>query len=470
MPSRVHSSALPLLVVALVLSSREIPAQDQNDELPVIHGPAPPVPPDVVSRDDNGRVTLRATRIAEPIVLDGKLDESVYARIAAVSDFIQQEPREGEPATEKTEAWVFFDDENVYVSARCWDSHPERMIINEMRRDNFNIFQNENVTLVFDTFYDRRNGFFFQTNPLGALRDQAVGDEGQTNNQDWNTVWDVKASVFDQGWMVEIAIPFKSLRYREGRDQVWSFNLRRSIRWKNEEAYLSPVAASHRFRGIYKFSEAATLVGIEAPYGSRSLEVKPYGITSVVTNRTAEPPRVNDFDGMIGVLLDARKGEIYIALFRRSAAALARLTADSVLPIQSAIKLLQSSRDDRFAPLLLIGDGAQSYERQLRAALGHSVAISNGARYTSVAAQVAMLAIPRLAAASGDDIGRLTPVTTSTFSWPRNVEAMLVGVPPNISVRIRTPSGVRTRSSALRIIVDAVSTSSCHPRDTAATP
>jgi hypothetical protein len=306
MPLRVHFSALPILVVALLLSSREIPGQDRNDGFPVIHGPAPPVPPAVVSRDDHGRVTLRATRIAEPIVLDGKLDEPVYSQVLPVSDFIQQEPREGEPATEKTEAWVFFDGENIYVSARCWDSHPERMIINEMRRDNFNIFQNENLTLVFDTFYDRRNGFFFQTNPLGALRDQAVGDEGQTNNQDWNTVWDVKASVFDQGWMVEIAIPFKSLRYREGRDQVWSFNLRRSIRWKNEEAYLSPVAASHRFRGIYKFSEAATLVGIEAPFGSRSLELKPYGIATSVTNLEAAPPQENDFDGDAG--LDAKFG------------------------------------------------------------------------------------------------------------------------------------------------------------------
>jgi len=295
--------------MAALFSSTELQAQDEPPvpgESVVLHGPPPPVPPAVIARDEAGRVTLRATRIAEPIVLDGKLDDSVYTRVPAVSDFVQQEPQEGEPATEKTEAWVLFDDENIYVSARCWDSHPERMIINEMRRDNFNIFQNENVTLVFDTFYDRRNGFFFQTNPLGALRDQAVGDEGQTNNQDWNTVWDVKASVFDQGWMVEIAIPFKSLRYREGRNQVWSFNLRRSIRWKNEETFLSPVAASHRFRGIYKFSEAATLVGIEAPYGSRSLEVKPYGIATAVTNRAADPPQENDFDGDAG--LDAKYG------------------------------------------------------------------------------------------------------------------------------------------------------------------
>ncbi|MGH9335470.1 MAG: carbohydrate binding family 9 domain-containing protein, partial [Vicinamibacteria bacterium] len=241
-------------------------AQDResDDGALVLHGPPPPVPPAVVSRDEAGRVTLRATRLREPLVLDGKLDEAIYSQVPAVSDFVQQEPREGEPATERTEAWVFFDDRNVYVSARCWDDHPENMVINEMRRDNFGIYQNENVTLVFDTFYDRRNGFFFQTNPLGALRDQAVGDEGQANNRDWNTVWDVKASVFDQGWMVEIAIPFKSLRYKPGRDQIWSFNLRRSIRWKNEETFLSPVAASHRYLGIYRFSEAATLVGIEA--------------------------------------------------------------------------------------------------------------------------------------------------------------------------------------------------------------
>jgi hypothetical protein len=296
------AGTVSLLVLAILPSPQENrTAEGKDDARPLIDGPAPPAPPAVIARDELGRVTVRATRIAEPIVLDGRLDEPLYSQVPAMSDFVQQEPHEGEPATEKTEAWLFFDDRNIYVSARCWDSHPERMVINEMRRDNFNIFQNENVTLVFDTFYDRRNGFFFQTNPLGALRDQAVGDEGQTNNQDWNTVWETKSSVFDQGWMVEIAIPFKSLRYGGGRDQIWSFNLRRSIRWKNEETFLSPVAASHRFRGIYKFSEAATLVGIEAPSGSRSFEIKPYGLTSLVTNHGLDPPKENDFDGDAGV-------------------------------------------------------------------------------------------------------------------------------------------------------------------------
>jgi len=280
--------------------SLDADADDETAPAFVIHGPPPPIAPAVISRDEQGRVTFRATRVDAPLVLDGRLDEAVYARVPAMSDFIQQEPHEGAPATERTETWVMFDDENIYVAARCWDSHPERMVVNEMRRDNRNIFQNENFTIVIDTFYDRRNGFFFQTNPLGALRDQAVGDEGQSNNNDWNTVWDVAASVFDQGWIVEVAIPFKSLRYKKGREQVWGMNLRRTVRWKNEDSFLSPVKASHRFRGIYRFSEAATVVGIQAPLSSRNLELKPYGIGSVLTDTTDEPPVSNDVTGDVG--------------------------------------------------------------------------------------------------------------------------------------------------------------------------
>jgi len=294
---RLALSALFALLAIPVWSDDD---DDQTGSGVVIYGPPPPVAPAVVSRDAAGRVTVRAIRIVEPIVVDGKLDEEVYTRVVAMSGFIQQEPDEGAPATEKTEAWVFFDDDNIYISARCWDSHPERMVINEMRRDNGNIFQNENLTVVLDTFYDRRNGFFFQTNPLGALRDQAFGDEGQSRNVDWNTVWDVGASVFEQGWTVEMVIPFKSLRYKKGRDQIWSINLLRVVRWKNEQSFLSPVAASHRLRGIYRLSEAATLVGIEAPTSSRNLELKPFGISTVVTNEDVEPVVSNNVSGDVG--------------------------------------------------------------------------------------------------------------------------------------------------------------------------
>ena len=79
------------------------------------------MPPATVSRSAEGGVTVRAVRISEPPKLDGRLDEPVYNTVPAISDFIQQEPREGEPPTEKTEAWILFDDRNLYISARCWD-------------------------------------------------------------------------------------------------------------------------------------------------------------------------------------------------------------------------------------------------------------------------------------------------------------------------------------------------------------
>ncbi|MSO55791.1 MAG: hypothetical protein EXQ55_02555 [Acidobacteria bacterium] len=155
-----------------------------------------PIAPETISRTAEGAVTVRAVRIPEGLKLDGRLDESYYRDIPSIGGFIQQDPAEGQPATERTEAWIFFDDTNIYVSARCWDSHPEREIANEMRRDGNNVFQNENFTVIFDTFNDKRNGVFFQTNSLGALRDVAVTDE-TTQNMDWNAVWDVKTQRTD---------------------------------------------------------------------------------------------------------------------------------------------------------------------------------------------------------------------------------------------------------------------------------
>ena len=135
----------------------------------------------------------------------------LYQTIPPIDGFIQQEPSEGAPASESTQVWIFFDDRNVYVSARCFDSDPDRDVVTEMRRDNNNITQNESFTVVFDTFLDRRNGLFFQTTPLGALRDQAIVDD--VLNVNWNTVWDVRTGVFEGGWTAEFVIPFKSLRY-----------------------------------------------------------------------------------------------------------------------------------------------------------------------------------------------------------------------------------------------------------------
>ena len=123
------------------------------------------------------------------------------------------------------------------------DSEPGRIVANEMRHDSVNIFNGgDSMTLVIDTFYDHRNGVLFQTNPLGAQREQAIAD-GQYI-ESWNTVWNVKSARFEGGWATEMVIPFKSLRFREAGPQTWGINFRRVIRWKNEYAGVTPMPAS----------------------------------------------------------------------------------------------------------------------------------------------------------------------------------------------------------------------------------
>ena len=266
----------------------------------VIDGPPPPVPPAVISRNAAGRATVRAVRLMAPLRLDGSLDERVYADVQALSDFIQQEPREGALATEKTEAWVLFDDDNIYVSARAWDSAPEsQWIVNEMRRDSTNILRNEGIHFSFDTFYDRRNGVIFDVNAIGGRLDGQTTLERNWNG-DWNPVWDVRTGRFEGGWTMEAAIPFKSLRYRQGRAQIWGFNIRRVVRWKNEMSSLTPLPAARGFPAQFMMSLSATLVGLEVPARDRTIELKPYAISEVAGTRSGATELSDDVAGDLG--------------------------------------------------------------------------------------------------------------------------------------------------------------------------
>ena len=187
--------------------------------------PPPPRPPAVVARDAQGRATVRAVRLATGIRLDGRLDEPVYDAVPAIADFVQQMPVEGAPASEKTEAWILFDETNIYVGGRVWDSAPpSEWVANEMRRDTPQLRENDSFWVAFDTFNDRRNGVTFYTNPLGAIGDFGITNEGNPNG-DWNPVWDVRTGRFEGGWTVEMEIPFKSLRYRPGPVQRWGVQI-----------------------------------------------------------------------------------------------------------------------------------------------------------------------------------------------------------------------------------------------------
>ena len=267
----------------------------------LIDDPPAPIAPATINRNGNGRATVRAVRLDAPLTVDGTLDEPTYAAVEPMGDFIQQQPDEGAPASEQTEAWIFFDDQAIYVAARLWESVPEsQWVANEMQRDSFNLIDNDGFIVTLDTFYDRRNAYEFRVNPIGGFSDRQITDEQCCGNGDWNPIWEVQTGRFDEGWTVEMAIPFKSLRFRPGPSQLWGVQLGRDIRAHFEEAYLTAVPISAG-PGQFRVSAGATLTGLEVPDGNRTFEIKPYGISSLATDRNATPPVSNAGNGNFGV-------------------------------------------------------------------------------------------------------------------------------------------------------------------------
>lgn len=262
-----------------------------------------PAPPEVIARDPSGRATVRTMRLPSPMQVDGRLDEAFYRDVKPFGDFIQQEPHEGQPATDKTDVWVFFDDQNIYVSARLWETDSTKRVTSDMRRDSFNLYNNDHIGVLFDTFNDHRNGFGFSANAQGGMFDWQTTNEQPSPN--WNGLWDVRTADFDGGWSIEFRIPFRSVRFQEG-GRVWGMNIRRMVRWKNEVSYLSPVPVSWGRRALNKVSNAGPLVGVEVPTRKRNLDVKPYLLGSNLTNHLATPPFSNDNSGDYGV--DAKLG------------------------------------------------------------------------------------------------------------------------------------------------------------------
>lgn len=269
---------------------------------PPLQGPPAPVPPEVIARDAQGRVTIRATRITG-FQFDGKLDEPSYNSVKSFGDFIQQEPHEGQPSLERTEVWVFFDKDNLYVSARLWETEPTRRVATEMRRDAQAMFGNDHFGVSFDGFYDRRNGYGMYVNSQGGMVDWSINNEQPNNN--WNGIWDVRTGTFENGWTAEIRFPFRSFRFREG-GHVWGMNFRRRVGWRNELSMLTPTLAAWGRPAMSRMSAAATAVGLDVPGRQRNLDVKPYALGSLLTDRKAARPYANDPNGDVG--LDVKWG------------------------------------------------------------------------------------------------------------------------------------------------------------------
>ena len=295
---------LAALLVSFIVGPVEAQSTSTSGPPLLDDGRPLPIAPAVIARNDRG-VTVRATRIATPMTIDGRLDEAVYAQVPAITEFVQQEPHQGAAVSESTTAWVFFDDDNFYVACRCHMADPRQIVANDMRRDSTNLRQNDNFGVFLDTFHDRRNGYLFYVSPVGGMFDGATANE-RTNNADWNTIWRAKVTRSAEGWIAEIAIPLKSLRYQPGREQTWGINLRRTIRGKNEYAYVAPIRPEWGVGGFFRASAAATLVGLEVPTIGKGLEIKPYAASRLTTDTSISPALRNDLNSDLG--LDVKYG------------------------------------------------------------------------------------------------------------------------------------------------------------------
>jgi len=240
---------------------------------------------------------------AEGPTIDGRVDDAAWQGVQPYTNFTQQDPNEGEPASEKTEVRILVGKGTIYIGIIAFDSDPSKIIVSQARRD-ASLSDTDSVVMVFDTFNDTQNAFVFGTNPLGIEYDGQVAREGQTSgvsqggggggggggnssgtarggisafNPNWDGDWSVKSQITERGWEAELAIPLKTLRYQTGENQTWGFNLLRNIRHKNEQVYLAPIP---RGFDIYRVSLAAKMTGLDLPT-RRDIKIIPYALGSL---------------------------------------------------------------------------------------------------------------------------------------------------------------------------------------------
>jgi hypothetical protein len=238
--------------------------------------------------------------IAEPIKVDGLLDDAAWQQADVAKDFIQREPDPGQPATEPTEVRVVYTHSTLYIGIRALAADPGQLVGEEMQRDGA-LYRDDSVLVLLDTFNDDRNSYFFEVNPNGAFTDALVTDEGRDFNVQWDAVWRAVARRTSEGWSAEMEIPFATLRFDPNKD-VWGLNVRRLIRHKNEEVFWAPVPLQ---ANLFRVSLSGDLTGIRGPEPGLNLRVKPFAVGSASELRT-EAGGVSDEDGEVG--LDVKWG------------------------------------------------------------------------------------------------------------------------------------------------------------------
>ncbi len=223
------------------------------------------------------RPVVHAVKVAQGPRIDGFLNDDCWKLADPAESFLQREPQEGAAATEKTEVRIVYDRANLYFGIRCYDSEPEKIVATQLARDG-DLDGDDHLSLVLDTYHDRRNAFYFSVNPLGARLDGYLTDESEWFDMNWNGVWDCRARIDSAGWTAEIVIPFRTLRYPKTAVQTWGVNFLRLIRRKNEEVLWSAWRRNH---GLWRISEAGDLVGLRDLPGGARVQLLPYVTTGI---------------------------------------------------------------------------------------------------------------------------------------------------------------------------------------------
>ena len=217
-----------------------------------------------------------AVRIAEPPRIDGVLDEAFWSGIPPITDFRQRDPVDGAPASERTELRIAYDRESLYLGFIFFDSEPERIRRNILHRGG-RISHDDRVVVALDTFHDRRNAYIFEVGSLGTQDDALISDESMTREDwNWDGVFTTETRLTEDGWVLEMAIPFTTIRFPDVDEPEMGIAIQRSIRRKNENVTWPHIGQDYR-SGIAQVSRYATLTGLAGIRRGRRIEVKPFG-------------------------------------------------------------------------------------------------------------------------------------------------------------------------------------------------
>jgi hypothetical protein len=253
-----------------------------------------------------GRATvpsLQAVRIeGTPPHIDGDLSDPAWRRAMVARDFVQVEPREGAPASERTEARVLYDDEALYVGIRAYDAHPDS-IVGQLTRRGQQSYSDVLHVLV-DSYADRRTAFRFTVNPLGVQTDAYHFDDHR-EDEGWEAVWEVATQIDSLGWTAEFRIPLSQLRFPRVEEQTWGINFGREIARRGELSVWSPFSAQERAR----VSRFGRLTGLRELRPGARMELLPYTAANLARSPgEADDPYWRRSDAGIDAGLDLRMG------------------------------------------------------------------------------------------------------------------------------------------------------------------